>query len=176
MNEKYFTHFPNLPELSKDFIDTALSLDYPLIQHHTSRLYASFDDNFWSTDFFKIASGDLGKCGTGLFFYPKFTTYDWHTDKRRLCSLNWVIKSGDKATTLFKEPIKETIRENGTTIFNDIVEIDYTLYRPTLLNAQIPHCAINNCNESRIILSMSFFESNYENVKNYLKNMKCQNY
>lgn len=176
LNEKYFCHFPNLPELSKDFITRAMSLEYPLLQHHTSRLYANFNDQFWETNFFKTLTKDLGRCGTGLFYYPEFSTYDWHTDKRRRCSLNWVIKTNPKAATFYKEPIPETIRADGTTIFNKLIEIDYTIYRPTLLNIDIPHCAMNNYNDSRIILSMSMFESEYEDVKNYLKNMKCENY
>lgn len=98
---------------------------------------------------------------------PK-TIFDWHKDRTRNCGINFVLTDVN-GLTLFKT------RSQG--IISDLDVCDYILYKPTIINTTMEHCAINYSNQDRIVLSVGLgLDVFYDDVKSFLLNYHCDNY
>jgi hypothetical protein len=155
----------NLPKLDDCFIQEALTNDYRLVLKPDS--YRADATLFNNSNFAKLVTNQFDIVDAVYLKTNPMTLYDWHVDKNRTCSLNWVIKTNSKAMTLYRESV--------TGLYWNIDEVEYDLYKPTLLNTKVEHCVINNFPEDRIILSMSFWHP-YETVLSFLKDLSFTNY
>ena len=99
---------------------------------------------------------------------PPNSYYDWHTDIGRQCSLNWLIKTNDKALTLYRQHISAP--EGNKSIMYDIQTVEYALYKPTLLDTTKEHCVINPSSEERIIFSLSI-KAPFEQAKEFFEHV-----
>ena len=159
----------NWPELPQKYIDEACNSKFELI-HEPSILYWA-PTSFVESDLYKEISKKY-RCGARYFLNPPHTLYDWHVDNRRSCAINWVIKTNDKCTTLYREPIPEAIPVvNKRILLYNLTELMYDGHKPTLLNTKKEHCVINNSDNDRIILSVTIFDTTYEDAQLYLKNL-----
>lgn len=169
---EYFYHFKNLPALSDDIINEALNSEYFWsLKPNTFKCDAKL---FKSSRFFKLLEEKFGWCNASYIKNFPFMLYDWHIDQSRSSSLNWVIKTNPKASTFYRDfyendPFSKKISESGNRpLFWKLQEVDYTLYKPTILNTSMPHCVINNSSEERIILSVSVHTPPYNILKDFL--------
>ena len=91
-------------------------------------------------------------------------------DKGRRCAINWVIKTNPKALTLFRDNAEWQA-------IHKIEEVDYIMYKPTLINTMHRHCVINCYPEERIILSVSVNERySFDEVKEFLQSLDIKEY
>jgi len=168
MMSKYYTNL-NLPPLDDQFISEALNQKFELIHEPSILICAS--TTFHTTDFFKTITSKF-RCGTRYFLNPPHTIYDWHTDNKRSCAINWVIKTNKNCLTLYREAIPEAIPEiNKRVVLYNVEEVVYNLYKPTLIDTTHEHCVINNSDESRIILSLTIWNTTYDEALFFLKNL-----
>lgn len=166
--KNYFHHLINFPKLDEVYIDDALKSTYTFHEYPVS--YSAGSLRFKNTNFFKLMKLKFGANNPSFIKLNPWTLYNWHTDKERNCAINWVLKSNPKASTLYKDTLE---RKH----IHDIVEVDYRLLYPTILDTTHPHCVINNSDEERIILSLSIDRNfDYVSVRNYLSNIKVVNY
>jgi hypothetical protein len=171
--EKYFYHL-DLPPIDDYFIQEAENADFKLTQ--APSLYRA-DCSFNQTPFFKLLNDRFGQCYTKYYLNPPNSFYDWHIDRNRYCTINWVVKTNKEARTFYREPIPEAILPNGNSVMFHLTEVDYKGLKPTLLNATYQHCVANNYNEKRIILTLSLFKpTRYEEVLEFLKPLNIRNY
>ena len=78
-----------------------------------------------------------------------------------------MIKTNNNAVTLFRElDYENSIGRQSENLWK-IQEVNYTLYRPTLLRTKESHCVINNSSEERIIISYGLSVS-YDVAKEFL--------
>jgi hypothetical protein len=176
INDQYYYKLGHLPALPECYIAEGLTATFNY--NPIPALYWTPPSTFESTDFVKSLREKFGFSWVKFNLFPSNVLYDWHSDSSRRCSINWVIKTNPMAHTFFKEPVKETIPLEGmTTLTNHLIEVEYDLYKPTILNTTKKHCVINNYPEDRIIMSMSIFnEASYEEVLEYLKNLSITTY
>jgi hypothetical protein len=173
MLEKYFkklNHFPLLPDY---YIQQGLSCNFKYIES-PSRLFIG-PSTFDKTNFVKKMIEIFGQAASSFRLNPPNSLYDWHIDNKRNCSLIWPIKHNFESQTFYKTPMESTGSDDKTLFYN-LIEADYELYKPTLLNTTHKHCVVNNSNESRIILSLSLFNTDYENALNILENLTFEDY
>lgn len=167
-----FHHLTNFPELHIKYIKEALNAEYT-VNYKPNQLSApsSFnDDPFLHKMRLKfMAKYNRGMSGRGVYIKNlPHSYYDWHTDIGRECSINWVIKTNSRALTLYRDHIPAP--EGITSFMYDIQEIDYTLYRPTLLDTTKEHCIVNPGNDARIIFSLSI-NAPFEQAKEFFSNV-----
>ena len=118
------------------------------------------------TKFCKILFDKFGYVDARFLKINPNTIYNWHIDKGRKCAINFPVVNNKKAITLFKQYEK---REH---IFS-CYEVDYTDFRPTILDTTYPHCIINSWPEERIMLTVSTHKDcSYEEVKSFLETLK----
>jgi hypothetical protein len=68
--------------------------------------------------------------------------------------------------------IPEAIPEiNKRVVLYNVEEVVYNLYKPTLIDTTHEHCVINNSDESRIILSLTIWDTTYDEALFFLKNL-----
>jgi len=177
MYNKFFTNFPNLPDLPEHIIQEGLNAEFKLISS-PSRLYVA-QTTFGDTDYYKKLQNTLGYIETSFRYSPPMSCYDWHIDRRRTCGILWPLKNNSDSSTLFREVSKNDVQDgttegavNGKNIFFDLIEADYITNRPTLLNTEYEHCVINKSKEPRIILAVSIFNVSYEDAIKLLQNIK----
>jgi hypothetical protein len=166
MTQKYFTHLKNFPALSDFYIKEALEKKYEFITE-PSTLYCA-NTSFNESSIFKEIQKHF-RCGTRYFANPAYSLYDWHTDNKRSCTINWLIKTNEKSSCFYRDPI---VTSEKPSIFYNLIEVNYKLYNPVLLNTTLDHCVINNYNDTRIILSVSLFDTSYEKALKILENIK----
>jgi hypothetical protein len=168
MHNKFFTHLNNLPVLPANIIQEGLNCNFRLVSE-PSRLYVG-KTSFNETNFYKQLQNTFKEVGTSYRYTPANSIYDWHIDNKRVCAILWPIKNNSSAATFYRG--SKSIKN----IFYDLTEVDYTLYKPTLLNTTYEHCVINNYNEPRIVLSVSLFDISYEDAIPLLQNINCEHY
>jgi len=160
--DECFHHIKNLPALPQKYIDEAIAADYHFkINNWTA------DSNAWrgestfnQTDFFKILEKrfTLGVCY--LKNGPR-EGYEWHTDRKRTCVINFLLTKNEPAFVLFRKKINA--------FFFDIVgQVPYEIGQPFLFNAQIEHSVFNLSDSDRLIMSIGFIGPTYEEVKDFL--------
>jgi hypothetical protein len=125
--------------------------------------------SFNSNPFIKMLQNKFGKCGGVYIKNAPWSYYDWHTDIGRQCSINWVIKTNARASTLYRTKIEAP--DGQRSIMYDITEVNYTQFKPTILDTTKEHCVINPSDEDRIIFSLSI-DAPFQEVKEYLCGLK----
>ena len=156
-------------ELPQKYIDEGLNAEFQLI-HQPSILYCA-PTSFIHSDLYKEISKKY-RCGARYFLNPPHTLYDWHTDNKRSCAINWVIKTNDKCTTLYRKSIPEAIPVvNKRSLLYNLTEVLYNGHKPTLLNTKEEHCVINNSDDGRVILSLTIFDTTYDEALEFLKQL-----
>jgi hypothetical protein len=166
---------PNCHTLIADFsilpdpmIQEALTGNYK--KHQTPYSFAANANQMKASNFYKKLEDSFGEINVDYLKNEPNSLYDWHVDYNRSCSINWVIQTNPKAVTLFRT-------NHLKPFFWDIEEVQYELYKPTVLDTTKSHCVINNYFEERIILSLSIFKKNaYNEVVNYLQNLSPKDY
>jgi hypothetical protein len=179
MSEKFF-HISNVPILPDYIVREALESKYEINDYPNIIRAKAYQ--FEATDFFKNFSLAFGACNAHyLKFFPN-SLYDWHIDRKRMCGINWVIKTNPKASTFFREPYDHDflyhnrVAKNERILFWNLEEVDYTLLKPTLMNTAVDHCVVNNYPEERIILTVNCKEGAYNDVKAYLQSLTIDSY
>jgi hypothetical protein len=165
--EKYF-HRLDLPVLDDFFIQESLTAKFEIIATPSSLNRAN--SSFFRTNFSKLIDSTFGKCGSSFHKHPAHSLYDWHIDNKRECAVVWVIQTDPQATTLYREAV------TNTRLMYNITEVDYTLYKPMLLNTKYEHCVINNSDTDRITLNMSIFNTSYKQALEFFQNLKIKDY
>jgi len=157
-----FHHLNNLPVINARYVVEALHANYELsYKPNQIKASSSFNNNV----LVKSIQNKFGKCGGVYIKNMPWSYYDWHTDIGRQCSINWVLKSSPTALTLFRNKIDAP--EGMRSIMYDITEIDYVMFKPTLLNTTHEHCVINASDHERIIFSLSI-NAPFNDVKEFL--------
>lgn len=179
MSENFY-HLTNLPPLSSDLIEEGLNADY--YWNLNPNTFKSDAPSFKSTFFFKLLEKQFGICNASYIKNFPFMLYDWHMDQQRASSINWVIKTNPKASTFYRDyyegdPFSKKMAEHGRRpLFWKLQEVNYTLFKPTILNTSVPHSVINNSSEERIILSVSVHSASYDNLKDFLSHLMIDSY
>jgi hypothetical protein len=157
----------NLPELTPEMLNEALTNEY----WNTERPFMCISGatTMRKTQFVQDLENNVGKVTTCFLKTAPNQLYDWHTDPTRGCAINWLVKSNPGALTLHRW-------NNNNRYYWDIEEVKYKLLKPTLFNVKQEHCVINNYCDERIILSISITDSSYDEVLEYLKNLKIDQY
>lgn len=168
MEDLFYTcdHFP---EVDKKYVDEAASLQY--IERHRPALYiGDIARTFQDTDFFKSIKKDLLCLSPTYLKWPANTCYNWHTDGLgRKASINIPLVSSNKCLTLFKTKTKDSPFEN---LFN----VNYIMYKPTILNVKHEHCVLNYSDQDRYVINISLNHVTYHDAVEYLKNLKVSEY
>jgi hypothetical protein len=165
------THYPTLPDF---YIQEALTAKIEISRRPVQYRAIS---TFSNSDFFKsIEEHFHRKCLTWYYITKPKTYFDWHTDERRNFAINWLVKEAPNAGGFYRNPIEEVINPLIDPLIYDLVEIPYTLGKPTVLNTGLTHCVINNSNETRIILSMSVGDIDYEFGLEYFSKLQPTSY
>jgi hypothetical protein len=175
-----FHHLTNLPPLPEEIIQTGLTGNYfwTLNPNICDSSAAIFKETF----FFKLLEKRFGRCNASFIKFLPFMYYDWHIDQQRTTSLNWVIQTNSKASTFYRnyydgDPYSKELEENGRRpLFWKLEEVDYTLYRPTMLKTSVPHCVINNSPEERMVLSVTIHFAKYDELKDFLSHLMIDSY
>ena len=164
----FHTQLYNLPALPAYVIQEALESTF--IPKQQPYNYSAVATAMMDTVFYKDLVNVFGKVDCDYLQNKPNSLYDWHTDLNRTCAINWVIKTNPGALTLIRY-------EYSKPFFWNLEQVQYELYKPTVLNTGKFHCVINNYNDDRIILSMSIYSKNgYTDVVEYLQNLKIDNY
>ena len=168
MKQEFFHHLSNLPKLPDFYTEDALSVEYEHIEYPLS--YSANSEPFRKTKFYDVLFNKFGYADARYLKVPGKTVYSWHIDKGRKCAINWPIVNNTKAITIFRQiPTQDHIF--------GCEEVDYTNFRPTLLNTTYSHCVINPWPTERIILTVSVNkESSYEEVKSFLETLTIDEY
>lgn len=168
MKDKFFHHLTNLPKLPDFYAEEALSVEYQHLKY--PRSYSAKSELFLKTKFCKVLFKSFGCVDARYLKVPGKTVYDWHIDNGRNCAINFPIINNSKAMTIYKEFDK---KQN----FFSCEEVDYTNFRPTILNTTYPHCVINTCSSERVILTVSVDkDALYEEVKLFLETLQINEY
>ena len=164
-----FLHLPNLPDY---IIDDSLNAEY---QYNNSPNVIRADAHkFTQTNFYKKLQETFGECKAHYIKNPPYMLYDWHTDTKRYCGINWVIKTNENANTFFRELYEDDTygREVIAKCYNPLIwkleKVNYILQKPTLFRTTEPHCVVNNSDKERIILTVAATEPTYEEMLRYL--------
>jgi hypothetical protein len=154
----------NFPDLEYKYIQEGLNGYYfETLKPHVFRAKCSYDDS----DFIKNLKSEFKNVRSTWLMNPPWTIYNWHIDIMRNCSINIPIKMPKRTGTFYKNYINEDRKSN----YNNLTEVKYVLYKPTILNIQEEHCVFNPTDETRIILSISIENENvsYKDVLDYLR-------
>ena len=169
-----FYHLPNLPELDDKYVTAAFSADYILPEPEVNGIRTTRSiwcySPFSETKFFKDLQSHVGEPFTAMYYrFDPMTVYDWHTDRDRECSINFVLSNNEKSLTLFREST------NNRNVFN-IRVCDYILHCPILFNTRVPHTVINNNTSPRYILTVSSETASLDAVKDFVFNYQTDSY
>lgn len=165
---KFFHHLTNLPALDQTYIDEALTIKYH-DRHEPNIIFAY--GSFNNTGFMRSLKRHFGEEAISHYIQnPPMSWYAWHIDMIRTVSINWVIKSdGGLSGTFYRSPIP-----NNPSYFN-LHEVDYEMYRPTLLDVKKAHCVMNKSKDIRYIMSVSLHRP-IEEVLSVLGNLNISSY
>ena len=168
-------HLSHLPTLDQKYINEAHSSDYTyksnLVAAHSRKYYAvQAESQFANTKFCNDLSKEFGELGPVKYSRnDPYTLYEWHVDSGRSCSINFALSELPNAFTLFRAPINNAIFS--------IDECKYPIYRPVLFNSTVPHCVINNSNQPRYILSVTFPKLvTFDDARQFLVNYHTDKY
>lgn len=165
-----FCQLTNLPPLPETCIAEALAdgFEFTASPFTCAKTATMFQD----TAFYKLLSDTFNAEHISAKYLknPPNSFYEWHIDKVRNCSLNWIIKSNSGAKTFYRS-------NNHNRFFWDIEEIKYNADCPTLLDTTHEHCIFNNYPEERIILSVSIRNNHsYADILTFLKALTISKY
>jgi hypothetical protein len=171
----YFQKLSCYPVIPGFIVQEALGAEYKLSQN--PKLYKCDTSSFRQTDFFDSVQRHFKKnCGARYYLTHPNSYYGWHVDGNRQFAINWVIKDTPCSFCFFKEPIIEAITPNFHPLFYNLIQVDYDLYKPTIINTSLEHCVINNYNDRRIILSMTVPGVSFEEGVEYFSNLHLDSY
>lgn len=176
MKDQCFYHLDHFPLFTKFYLDEAKRAYYPPWERHiyASRIESSKDNSFERSSFLRQLKKDFPKTTASYHRFKPGTLYDFHTDQpddlgnRKKCSIN-IVLSEEIGTTLFHLNWINTATRQ-------VVPCDYVRFRPTLFNAEIPHCVLNASSETRYLMMLSFYEIDFANLKPYLDAVKIDHY
>lgn len=175
--EEPFIYMKNLPKLPQMYVDDILtrntSENYGFLPEGRANRTPIMDKSclFQNTKFIADCEKQFGYCGATILKFDPLSVLDWHSDYPRKCGVNFLVKSvGNKAHTL--------IREHREGWNYNMLEIQYVLGEPILINTTLEHTAYNyHPTETRLVLSISFGKRPlYNDVKEYLLNYKTVDY
>lgn len=167
MSDKFY-QLINLPPLPKEIIADGLSdgFEYTVSPYAYAKRAALFHE----TEFCKLLKHRFGTIGAKYLKNAPNSFYDWHTDKIRNCSLNWIIKASSGAKTFYRD-------KNHNKFFWNLEEVIYNVSCPTLLDTTQEHCVFNNSPDERTILSVSILDGqSYQDVLEFLQTLNISNY
>jgi len=98
-----------------------------------------------------------------LIKLPAHSFYAWHTDRRRLCCMNLELNDTGSTTYFGKRTDKDL---PGRDIYDDLVKLPYD-GKYVLLNTTEYH-SVANIGEARILFSLGFNNTRYQEVLAYL--------
>lgn len=167
--EDFFYTCNHFPYLDEKYIDEALSLSY-VERVAPALLVGGISTTFANTDFYKNLNKAV-PCSSPIYLkWPANTCYNWHTDGfNRRASINIPLVSTFKCVTMFKT-------KNEGSIFDDLFQVEYVMYKPTVLNTQQEHGVFNFSDQDRYVINIGFNTVTYKSVVEYLKNLKIDNY
>jgi len=167
MSNKFY-QLINLPTLPTEIIADGLANGFEYTE--SPYAHAKRAALFHETEFSKLLKHQFGTIGAKYLKNSPNSFYDWHTDKIRNCSLNWIIKTNPGAKTFYRS-------NNHDKFLWDLEEVVYHASCPTLLDTTQEHCVINNHSEERIILSVSILDGHsYADVLAFLKSINIEKY
>jgi len=166
MLENSFYHLPHLPTLDSKYVTEAINAEYILPEPEVNGIHTSratwAHSSFAETKFFQDLSTTINKPFTALYYrFPAMSTYNWHTDRDRNCSINFLLTDNPNYLTVFREPT------NNRIIYN-IRVCDYTPLQPVLFNTQVTHSVTNYSNQERYILTVASETASLDEVKEFL--------
>jgi hypothetical protein len=168
MTECYY-HLDNLPPLPQIYIDEAVSASkdywFKTNDWHKDSNAWRFDTSFTETGFFKEFRKKYGETNVYACYLKNdpMQGYEWHTDKKRTCVINYLLTENDPSYVIFREKINYFY-------FNIIATVPYVVGHPFVFNAQIEHSVFNLSNKERFIMSIGFYGPTYEEVRDYILN------
>lgn len=163
MKQKFY-HFHDWPNLPESYIHESLNGEYTYSSVPTN--YSLTPELFKNSKLRLLLRKKFGQVGCSYLKFPPMSIYNWHTDRFRNSSLNWVIQSGSGSITIYK-------KDETDNLFSDFEVVDYVPLKPTLINTSIKHCVINNSPIPRIILSVDISNDySYEEMKDFLINIQ----
>jgi hypothetical protein len=167
----HLTDYPILPNFYiQEALDAKVEISRRPVQYRA-------ESTFKHSTFFKQVEQHFQKKCVAWYYITKPKTYfDWHVDANRNFAINWMIKEASNAASFFRNPIEEVINPHIDPLIFDLEEIPYTLGKPTVLNTSCHHCVFNNSDETRIILSMSVSDIDFETGLAYLKRLQPTSY
>ena len=176
MKDQCFYHLDHFPLFTKFYLDEAKRAYYPPWELHkyASRIECSKDNSFDRSSLLRQLKKQFPGTTASYHRFQPGTMYKFHTDQaddagqRKLCSIN-VVLSEQMGLTLFHMDWK-----NSAT--RQIIACDYVRFRPTLFNAQIPHCVINASTDTRYLMMVSFYAADFATVRTYLDSIKVEHY
>lgn len=170
MEDLYYC-FENYPVLQSPLFADALNATYK--EHFYPHDFRGTKCLFSDTNFIKILKQNIGEVTALWIKNPPNTFYNWHVDNEmRQCSINFVIKQGDKAVALYRKPMYE----GKQIIYYNTHTVKYIIGKPTILNVKEEHCVVNPCDEERIILSLCVRESSYQDTLKFMKTLNITEY
>lgn len=107
-------------------------------------------DEVLDQDPFLVALRAKAPFSGGILRMAPWTTYDWHQDYQRGCSLNLLLTDPDRSCCLFRHSPSEQIHQ-----MYPIVPVPYTNTHYICLNTQIEH-SVFNWDEDRFIFTLHF--------------------
>lgn len=172
-----FTELLNLPQLSDLYINEGLNSPFKYTEPNSvndgrtlSSVYATLANSFSKTDFVRLLEKRFGNVVARYLKNPPHSIYDWHIDKNRLCTINWIVKSNTDARVWYRS-------NNQHRLFWDLEEITYQEHYPTIFDTSVEHSVFNNSDEERIILSLSLTDGpTYQEVVDFLTSLKITQY
>jgi hypothetical protein len=173
----YFHHLTNLPPLPRIYGKLAAAATYQWPEEHKlpSQITLGMCPEFTNTKFVQQLQKDFPRIVVSYFRNEPTSFYDWHCDLGsskygpRSCCINYPLSENPGAVTMFKD--------HDYNRMNHGVKIcDYTIFQGTLFNTQQPHAVMNPTNVPRYIMSVSFFNTKFEDAKDYLSSLSFDNY
>lgn len=169
-----YSFFPHLPDLDQCYVEEAKNSESFSTYHvvptsgirvNTTQAPTSFEH----TKFMQDLRAEFGHARTHYLRVDGMHSYDWHTDSARKAAMIFLLNDVGNAFTLFRNSIDERNSE--------LVQVPYTLLRPTLLDVTVSHCVINLSDQPRFALTVGFdLDVTYTQVKLFLEKYQTAKY
>jgi len=170
--EYTFCQFTHLPRLDDFYRTEALSGQYftpPETPEARGRVFRC-PSSFINSKFYQDLNKRFGGVQRANYYQNRpNTTYDWHRDTDRQCSINFMLSDDNDYLTLAREPTENRLTYN-------ISRCIYKPMYPALLNTTFEHSVINYSNNPRFILALRPGDASFNEVKEFLLNYHCENY
>jgi len=154
-------------------LNITLPKDHPIFTDHLNYNYQHVDVKLYDSsrtflrhslpaDYFKGEPiHDLMKkynLGAKIFLIAPGWFYNWHRDGFRMLSFNLLLTDDDDYLTLFAHEYPKEMQVNiAQFTHQQFSRLEYTPQTFYLLNAQIPHMAINYSKKNRYVLTLATF-------------------